>query len=113
MICCLCNPTLSAYECTKSTTSYRIVLCAIVSCGAVNFVMNTGYVPKTQLYRNTSRVQRVFNVVCFHYLLHCFRLSQNVRDAALQIVNLAISEKYEGNQLVSLSAQSLLYIYMQ
>jgi len=60
------------------------------------FVSNAGYVPKTQLYRNTNRVKRVFNVVCFDYLLRCFRLSRNVREAALQIINLAISEKYEG-----------------
>jgi len=66
------------------------------------FVSNAGYVPKTQLYRNTSRAQRVFNVVSFHYLLRCFRLSRNVREAALQVVNLAISEKYEGSLPVSL-----------
>jgi len=55
----------------------------------------------TQLYRNTSRVKRMFNVVTQHYLLRCFRLTQNIRQAALQVVNLAVSEKYEGSYLLT------------
>jgi len=58
--------------------------------------VSAGYVPATQLYRNTSRVKRMFNVACFHYVLWCFRLTRTVEEAALQVVNLAISEKYEG-----------------
>jgi len=38
----------------------------------------------------------MFNVACFHYVLWCFRLTRTVEEAALQVVNLAISEKYEG-----------------
>jgi len=60
-----------------------------------------GYVPTTQLYRSTGRVKRLFNVACFHYVLRCFRLTKNVREAALQIVNLAVSEKYEGKHFAS------------
>jgi len=55
----------------------------------------------TQLYRNTSRVKRIFNIVTQHYLLRCFRLTQNIRQAALQVVNLAVSEKYEGSYLLT------------
>ena len=59
-------------------------------------VVHAGYVPTTQLYRNMSRVKRTFNVVCLHHMLPCFHLTQTVQQAALQIVNLAVSEKYEG-----------------
>jgi len=59
-------------------------------------ILRAGYVPTTPLYRNMSRVRRVFNIVVQHYMLRCLHLTRSVRQAALQVVNLAVSEKYEG-----------------
>lgn len=79
--------------------SYNDFIQAWMSTVKCKKTMCTGYVPSTQLYRNTSRVKRVFNVVCFHFLLRCFRLTRTVKQAALQVVNLATSETYEGSCL--------------
>lgn len=58
--------------------------------------IDPGYVPVTGLQRHFPKAKQFLTVCCLHNMLRCCKVTRTVRQAAIQIVNLATSEKYEG-----------------
>lgn len=58
--------------------------------------VDPGYVPETGLQRHYPQANRFLAVCCLHNMLRCCKITKTIRQAATQIVNLATSEKYEG-----------------
>lgn len=58
-----------------------------------------GYVPVTGLKRHFPKAKQFLTVCCLHNMLRCCKVTRTVRQAAIQIVNLATSEKYEGKHI--------------
>jgi NAD(P)-dependent dehydrogenase (short-subunit alcohol dehydrogenase family) len=81
----LCN-VLMSYYLAETLRNQNVMVNAV----------DPGMVPKTRLYRKASQVRRAFNICCLHHMLRCVHLTRTVRQAALHIVDLAVSEKYDG-----------------
>ena len=56
-----------------------------------------GTVPTTELLRHAGKLQQVYSIFCVDRVLRpCLSSSKKVHEAAMQIAELATSDKYEG-----------------
>ena len=56
-----------------------------------------GTVPTTQLLRHADKMKQMYSLFCIDRLLRpCIHSSKKAHEAAMHIVELAISDKYEG-----------------
>ena len=63
-------------------------------------LLSPGTVPTTQLLRHADKMKQMYSVFCVDRLLRpCIHSSKNAHEAAIQIVELATSDKYEGQFL--------------
>ena len=56
-----------------------------------------GTVPTTELLRHAGKLQQAYSLFCIDRILRpCVHSSKKVHEAAMQIAELATSDKYEG-----------------
>jgi len=59
--------------------------------------VDPGQVPTTHLSRNSSKLQRGFQICCLHNVLRrCTKFTRTARHAARQVADIAISDRYAG-----------------
>ena len=58
----------------------------------------TGVIPQTQLNRHSSKLSQIFSQCCLHKVLSCTHMTKSIKKAAVEVGELAVSDKYEGNQ---------------